>query len=130
MLKPQDLKFLFILAGFFIFSSLHAQETYWQQQVDYRIQVSLNPADNSLDAFARIQYTNNSPDTLHFIWFHVWPNAYKNDKTAFSDQLLRNGRTDFYFSGKEDRGFINRLDFRINEKVVRTEDHPEHIDII
>lgn len=130
MYKPQDLKFLFILICSIFSISLHAQDTYWQQQVDYRIQVSLNPADNSLDAFERIQYTNNSPDTLHFIWFHVWPNAYKNDKTAFSDQMLKNGRTDFYFSDKDRKGFINRLDFRINDKVVKTEDHPEHIDII
>jgi hypothetical protein len=130
MNKPQDLKFLLILSFFFSFISLQAQEPYWQQQVDFKIQVSLNPADNGLDAFETIQYTNNSPDTLRFIWFHVWPNAYKNDKTAFSDQLLKIGRTDFYFSDKNKKGFINRLDFRINDKVVKTEDHPEHIDII
>ncbi len=130
MNKLQDLKFLLILTIMFSLSSLHAQQPYWQQQVDFRIQVSLNPADNSLDAFENIQYTNNSPDTLRFIWFHVWPNAYKNDKTAFSDQMLKNGRTDFYFSDKDKKGFINRLDFRINDKVVKTEDHPEHIDII
>ena len=118
------------MAGCLTISFLHAQEPYWQQEVDYRMQVSLNPADNSLDAYASIAYTNNSPDTLGFIWFHLWPNAYKNDKTAFSDQMLLNGRTDFYFSPKKDRGFINRLDFRIDGQVLKTEDHPEHIDII
>ncbi len=130
MNKPKHLKFLFAIAAVMLFSSLTAQEPYWQQQVNYRLQVSLDPSGNSLNAFAKIQYTNNSPDTLGYIWFHLWPNAYKNDQTAFSDQLLKIGRTDFYFSKKEDRGFINRLDFRINDKIVKTEDHPEHIDII
>ena len=124
------MKLFLILASIILFSTLQGQESYWQQQVDYRMQVSLNPGNNSLDAFAKIQYTNNSPDTLRFIWFHLWPNAYKNDKTAFSDQMLKNGNTDFYFSDKDKKGFINRLDFRVDEKVLKTEDHPEHIDII
>ena len=25
----------------------------------------------------KIDYVNHSPDTLRFIWFHLWPNAYK-----------------------------------------------------
>ncbi|HSF44526.1 MAG TPA: M1 family metallopeptidase, partial [Chitinophagaceae bacterium] len=105
-------------------------QTYWQQKVDYKMSVTLNPNDNTLDGFARIKYSNNSPDTLHFIWFHVWQNAYRNDRTAFSDQLLENSNTDFYFADKESRGYMNRLDFRIDEQVLKTEDHPEHIDII
>ena len=131
MNKPKDLRFLLLLtAAISISSLLNAQSTYWQQEVDFKIQVKLNPADNSLDAFEKIHYANHSPDTLTFIWFQVWPNAYKNDKTAFSDQMLKNGRTDFYFSDKDKKGFINRLDFRINDRVVKMEDHPEHIDII
>lgn len=103
---------------------------YWQQQVDYKIDVTLNDADNTLDGYISMNYFNNSPDTLHFIWIHIWPNAYKNDRTAFSDQLLENGNTDFYFSGKENRGYINRLDFKVNSTTAKTEDHPVHQDII
>ena len=62
---------------------------YWQQQVNYTIDVSLNDKAHTLDGFEHIEYINNSPDTLRFIWFHIWPNAYKNDKTAFSDQIAR-----------------------------------------
>jgi hypothetical protein len=116
----------------FIFSFLlsNAQHPYWQQKVDFTIQVQLNDESHTLDGFAKMNYVNHSPDTLRYIWFHLWPNAYKNDKTAFSDQLLENDRTDFYFSESNDRGYINRLDFRVNELLVKTEDHPEHIDII
>ena len=103
---------------------------YWQQKLDYTIDVTLNDEDKTLDAFEKIVYTNNSPDTLHFIWFHLWPNAYKNDRTAFSDQLLENGKTDFYFSGKEQRGYINRLDFKVDGATARTEDHPQYIDVV
>ncbi|HEX7903918.1 MAG TPA: M1 family metallopeptidase, partial [Chitinophagaceae bacterium] len=109
---------------------INSQTPYWQQQVNYSINVSLNDKDHSLDGFERIEYINNSPDTLKFIWFHLWPNAYKNDKTAFSDQLLENGNTKFYFSDKEQKGYINHLDFKVNNSTATTEDHPQHIDIV
>lgn len=103
---------------------------YWQQHVNYIIDVSLNDKEHTLDGFAKIEYTNNSPDTLHFIWFHLWPNAYKNDKTAFTDQALENGSTKFYFSSREQKGYINKLDFKVNNITAAAEDHPQHIDII
>ena len=103
---------------------------YWQQQTNYTIDVSLNDKEHTLDGFEKIEYINNSPDTLKFIWFHLWPNAYKNDKTAFSDQLLENGNTKFYFSDKDQKGYINKLDFKINNITAKIEDHPQHIDIV
>ncbi|MGZ3937632.1 MAG: M1 family metallopeptidase [Flavisolibacter sp.] len=129
MKKPITLQkpiLLLLLCG------LHSKgfSQYWQQKVDYTIDVSLNDHEKMLDAFEKMVYTNNSPDTLGFIWFHLWPNAYKNDKTAFSDQRLELGNTDFYFSNKERRGYINRLDFKVDGITCKTEDHPQHIDII
>src|SRR5215207_2997441 len=121
--------FLFIILALFGSITL-GQQKYWQQQVNYIIDVRLNDSAHTLDGFEKIEYINNSPDTLHYIWFHVWPNAYKNDKTAFSDQLLENGRTDFYFSTNDKRGYINRMDFRVDGVSAKTEDHPQHIDII
>lgn len=107
----------------------NCQIPYWQQQVNYRIDVTLNDKEHTLDAYERIEYINNSPDTLEFIWFHLWPNAYKNDKTAYTDQTLENGSTKFYFSDKEDKGYINRLDFKVNNVTAVLEDHPQYIDV-
>jgi len=126
------LKKLSLVAFFyFILTAAFCQgQPYWQQKVDYKIDVTLNDADNTLDGFIKMEYYNNSPDTLTFIWIHLWPNAYKNDKTAFTDQQLENGSTGFYFSNDEQRGYINRLDFKVNNITARTEDHPQHQDII
>lgn len=107
-----------------------AQKPYFQQQADFFIDVKLDDKEHSLTAFERIIYTNNSPDTLKFIWFHLWPDAYRNDKTAFSEQLLGNGRTDFYFSSPDQKGYINRLEFKVDGKVAETEDHPTYNDIV
>lgn len=120
---------LFILIHSCIVSA-SAQQPYWQQQVDYSIRVSLNDTRHTLDGFIRILYRNHSPDTLPYIWFHLWPNAFKNDRTAFSEQMLQNGDTRFYFSSPEQKGYINRLDFRVNDMHANTSAHPEHPDII
>ena len=110
--------------------SAAAQSKYWQQEVHYTIDVSLNDREHTLDGFLKLQYINHSPDTLSYIWFHLWPNAFKNDQTAFSEQRLMNGRSDFYFAGKEKRGYINRLDFRVNNTTLRVQDHPQFIDVV
>ncbi len=124
------LKNSFLLVSFsFFFSMAFAQTDYFQQEVDYKIDVSLNDIENTLDGFEIINYTNNSPDTLHYIWFHLWPNAYKNDRTAFSEQMLQLGRTDFYFSDASKRGYINRLDFKVDNISALLEDDSLYIDI-
>lgn len=87
---------------------------YWQQEVNYEIKVKLDDKKHYLRASESIVYTNNSPDTLHEIYFHLWPNGYKNVRTEFSKQRLREGKKDFYYSRKEERGFIDSLDFRAN----------------
>jgi hypothetical protein len=124
-------KILLIVTALLIKQVLFCQQvSYWQQETNYIIDVRLNDIDHSLDGFLKLEYINHSPDTISFIWFHLWPNAFKNDRTAFSEQLLQNGRTDFYFSDKEERGYINRLDFRTDNNILKTEDHPLYIDIV
>ncbi len=119
-----------VIFSLFFTCLLYGQTGYWQQQVNYLIDVKLDDVSNSLDGYVKMDYQNNSPDTLTFIWIHCWPNAYKNDLTAFSDQLLRNGNTDFYFADAEARGYMNRLNFKVNGTIVAMENHPEHQDII
>ena len=77
-------KCLFLIICVMFLRSGQSQAPYWQQQVDYVMEVTLNDANKSLDGFQKITYFNHSPDTLNFIWFHIWPNAFKNYKTAFS----------------------------------------------
>jgi hypothetical protein len=120
--------FLFILLA--LIQQVSFSQKYWQQQANFTISVSLNDKEHTLSGFESIEYINNSPDTLSFIWFHLWPNAYKNDRTAFSEQQLKNGSTDFYYSSPEKKGYINRLDFRTSNIALRTEPDVEHIDIL
>ncbi|HVU58697.1 MAG TPA: hypothetical protein VHD83_26740, partial [Puia sp.] len=55
--------------------SLLANKPYWQQEVRYDIRVTLDDAAHTLKGFETMVYSNNSPDTLHYIYIHCWPNA-------------------------------------------------------
>ena len=99
------MKKLFVAIACFITLNVFAQNNYWQQQVNYKINVSLNDQNNSLKGWEELQYTNNSPDKLDFIWFHLWENGYKNDSTAFAKQLLRDKKGQERLAKFKDRGF-------------------------
>ena len=71
----------------FVFLAFKAtSQNYFQQEVNYDINVALDDKLHELNADITMEYTNNSPDALNFIWMHLWPNAYKNGKTALAKQ--------------------------------------------
>ncbi len=57
-------------------------EQYWQQKVDYKIQVALNEEKRRLDAKQQITYKNNSPYTLKYLWLQLEQNKFKPDSIA------------------------------------------------
>lgn len=104
-------------------------QDYFQQQVNYNINVELDDKNHTLKGIEYIDYFNNSPNDLEFIWFHIWPNAYKNNTTALAQQKIEDGNTELHFATEEERGYINGLDFKVNGEIVKWDYHPEHIDI-
>lgn len=59
-----------------------AGEKYWQQQVNYDIKVNLDEDKRRLDAKQTIEYKNNSPYTLRYLWLQLEQNKYKADSIA------------------------------------------------
>ena len=110
-------RFVFCTALFFMHVFLFSQQTYFQQEVNYKMDVKLNDEKHTLSAFQSIQYINNAQQSLDFIYFHLWPNAYKNNKTALAKQLLQEKRTTLYFSDPSERGYIDSLDFKVMAKL-------------
>ena len=50
---------------------------YWQQRADYTITASLDTGTTQLNGSVQIRYTNNSPDTLRYVWVQVDQNLYR-----------------------------------------------------
>ena len=105
------------------------EKEYFQQDVAYDINVQLDDENHTLSAYEKITYTNNSPDTLKFIWFHIWPNAYKNDSSALAQQFLHLGSNRFKYNKEKDRGYIDSLDFSIDGIDTEWQFHPDWIDV-
>ncbi|MCO4798532.1 MAG: M1 family metallopeptidase, partial [Colwelliaceae bacterium] len=57
-------------------------ENYWQQQVDYKIKVSLDEEKRRLSGSEKITYQNNSPYRLKYLWVQLDQNIFKNDSIA------------------------------------------------
>jgi hypothetical protein len=50
---------------------------YWQNRADYDITASLDTATNTLHGQLTLRYTNNSPDTLRYLWLQTEQNAFR-----------------------------------------------------
>ncbi len=55
---------------------------YWQQRADYRISATLNDDTQSISASGSIHYTNQSPDTLKYLWLQLDQNIYDKNSDA------------------------------------------------
>jgi hypothetical protein len=66
---------------------------------------------------------------LKEIYMHIWPNAYKNSKTALAKQLARMKDFVLFTSLEEDKGFIDSLNFTVNGQKADWALDPVNIDI-
>lgn len=51
--------------------------SYWQQHVDYKMEVDVNVKDYTYTGTQELEYTNNSPDTLNQVFYHLFFNAFQ-----------------------------------------------------
>lgn len=124
--------FLFLLfSAFGTLAGSPLLPSLWQQNVRYEIKADLQPENNTVSTEISIVYFNNSPDTLHSIWMHLWPNAFAGNSSAFARQMIDLGLTDFHFYKSGERSEIRMLSFTYPETLIQPDIiyHPTHSDI-
>jgi hypothetical protein len=102
----------------------------WQQKVNHTIWVKLDDTAHMLKAMQRVEYVNNSPDALNEIWFHVYANAYRNNKSALAKQQINGFQPGVFYAKKDERGGYEKLIFRKDGINLPVESHPDHEDIV
>lgn len=86
---------------------------YWQQEVDYKINIKLNDDNQKLTGSETLNYKNNSPDTLRYIWLQLDQNRmgrasdYKLTRTAPDKKVTFKGLRNAIETEKFDGG--NRI---------------------
>ena len=61
----------------FLFSFSIQSQSYWQQSVDYKMTVNMDVKSFQYDGSQSLVYTNNSPDTINKVFYHLYFNAFK-----------------------------------------------------
>lgn len=76
------MKYNFLKKGFLIliFASLHTlgyAQGYWQQRVEYQMDIKMDVSTDRLTGTQSLKYYNNSPDTLKKVFYHLYFNAFQ-----------------------------------------------------
>jgi hypothetical protein len=73
------LKHTFTIILAFAFTAIYGQNntSYWQQHVDYTMEVDFDDKNYQYTGNQKLVYTNNSPDTLHRVFYHMYFNAFQ-----------------------------------------------------
>ena len=69
-----------ILLAFSVFAFMLnaiAQDNPWQQQADYQMNVTMDVKNFQYKGTQKLTYTNNSPDTLRVVFYHLYFNAFQ-----------------------------------------------------
>ena len=66
---------LFFIAVFF--SAFAQNSSYWQQEADYKMNVDVDVKNFQYKGTQELKYTNNSPDTLTKVFYHLYFNAFQ-----------------------------------------------------
>ncbi len=113
--------------GLFLFAAAFAttaQTGRFQQAVDYKMDVQMDVQTNRYTGTQRLEYTNNSPDTLSRVFYHLYFNAFQPGSMmdvrsrTISDPDRRVG--DRIHKLKPDEiGFLHAKSLKMNGKPVR-----------
>ncbi len=73
------MKILNLFFSFFLFcySVSFSQNNYWQQEVDYEMVIDVNVQNHTYNGSQKLVFTNNSPETLDRVFYHLYFNAFK-----------------------------------------------------
>lgn len=98
MIKKNTLLSVLALLAF-IFPS-QSQVTQWQQSVKYVMNIDVNVQSNRFSGKQKLEYTNNSPDKLNRVFYHLYWNAFQPNsemdvRSRELGKVLVNGRPDW-----------------------------------
>ncbi|NIJ53276.1 M1 family metallopeptidase [Dyadobacter arcticus] len=68
---------LCILLIIAVVAEVSAQSDRWQQRVKYQMNIDFDVAKNQYKGTQKLVYSNNSPDTLHKVFYHLYLNAFQ-----------------------------------------------------
>ena len=95
-------------------------EAYWQNAADYQIEVALDDSTHILSGKVTITYTNNSPESLDFIWLQLEQNRFTPDSRGTLTTPVQGNR----YNGEVDGGnTISNVNAKVGTKGANSSKH-------
>jgi hypothetical protein len=92
-----------------------SQSGRWQQRISYNIDVKMNVVTNRFNGIQKIDYYNNSPDTLNRVFFHTYWNAFQPN----SSMDVRSRELGNTIIGKDRKGNgLRDWDTRVKDRIL------------
>jgi hypothetical protein len=131
-------KILLLAAVLMNLGNLLAQNSgYWQQHVDYKMDVVMDVKNYQYKGKQELIYTNNSSDTLKKVFYHLYPNAFQpgsemdarlqsiKDPDARMVNKIKEGDTEIKVSRLktlklDEIGYLNITNFKQDNVVAKT----------
>jgi hypothetical protein len=88
-------------------------ENYWQNAANYHIEVTLNEEEHVLAGKVTIDYINNSPEELEFVWLQLEQNRFTEDSRGTLTTPIQGNR----YNGDTDGGYeISAVQAKVGKK--------------
>lgn len=81
-------KFTLLICIFLVQFSFAQRKGYWQQKVDYKMEIDMKEKAYQYDGKMQLKYTNNSGQSLNKVYFHLYFNAFQPG--SMMDNRLQN----------------------------------------
>jgi len=117
----------FFVSFLFFISFYQLKAQYWQQAVDYTMEVELDAETANYAGTQKLVYTNNSPETLHKVFYHLYYNAFRPGSemaVRLKSSPDKNGRfsVDLDSLTQDQQGFLKVIGLKQDGKAVEVVD--------
>jgi len=89
-MKFEMMKILLTAIGLCLLTQMQAQPDRWQQRVKYTMNIDMNVQTNQFQGKQKLEYWNNSSDTLTRVFYHLYFNAFQPG-SMMDNRSLRQG---------------------------------------
>ncbi|HTQ26830.1 MAG TPA: M1 family metallopeptidase [Puia sp.] len=94
------LKLTYLLSLVIACQTALAQPDRWQQKVKYSMDINMDVSTNRFSGKQKLEYTNNSPDTLYKVFYHLYwnafqPNSMMDNRSRELGKLIIHNRPDW-----------------------------------
>jgi len=122
-------KCLFPLLTIFLLSTCCLASDYWQNDVEYDLDIVLDDTLHQIFGYEKILFRNNSPDKIDHLEMMLYANAFRDTSSAYAREMISKHLKYYFFSHKKRGGWIEVDSLRVDGIPAQLEFFDNHPDL-